>query len=74
MSDLQNQMKQAVADAAVQQIKDGIAIVGDMQVKQIEEYFHRLRRAGFEERIPRSKFQPLLADLGISGQTAEVPA
>jgi hypothetical protein len=56
------------------QIKAGLEIVGDLQVKQIEEYFHRLRRAGFEERIARSKFQPFLADLSISGKTAEVPS
>jgi hypothetical protein len=55
------------------QIKDGLEIVGDLQVKQIEEYFHRLKRAGFEERIARSKFQPMLADLGIGGRTAAVP-
>ena len=56
------------------QIKAGLEVVGDMQIKQIEEYFARLRRAGFEERIPRSKFHPLLADLGITGQTVAVPA
>ncbi len=56
------------------QIKDGLEVVGDMQVKQIEEYFHRLERAGFGERIPRSKFQPLLADLGISQKIAAAPA
>ncbi len=47
-------------------IQDGIKIVGNMQVKQIEEYFHRLRRAGFDERIRRSKFIPILAQLGIT--------
>ena len=31
-----------------------------LQLKQVEEYFHRLRRAGFEERIERSKFRELL--------------
>jgi hypothetical protein len=50
------------------QIKRGIEIVGTLQVKQIEEYFGRLRRAGFEERIPRSKFQPLLAMIGLGKQ------
>jgi hypothetical protein len=55
------------------QIKAGLEIVGDMQVKQVEEYFHRLKRAGFEERIARSKFQPMLADLGITEQSAAVP-
>ncbi len=55
------------------QIKAGLEIVGDMQVKQVEEYFHRLKRAGFEERIARSKFQPMLADLGITDQSAAVP-
>jgi hypothetical protein len=56
------------------QIKGGLDIVGDMQVKQIEEYFHRLERAGFGERIPRSKFQPMLADLGITPRVAAAPA
>ena len=55
------------------QIKAGLEIVGDMQVKQVEEYFHRLKRAGFEERIARSKFQPMLADLGITDQSAAIP-
>jgi hypothetical protein len=55
------------------QIKDGLEIVGDLQVKQVEEYFHRLKRAGFEERIARSKFQPMLADLGITDRSAAVP-
>jgi len=48
------------------QIAEGVKIVGDMQVKQMHEYFHRLRRAGFEDRIPRSKFTPMLNDLGIA--------
>jgi hypothetical protein len=43
-----------------------VKIVGDMQVKQMHEYFHRLRRAGFEERIARSKFTPMLNDLGLA--------
>lgn len=55
-----------------EQIKDGIAVVGDLQVKQIEEYFHRLRRAGFGERIPRSKFLPMLSDLGLSDRVPEM--
>jgi len=56
------------------QIQEGLRIVGQMQVKQIEEYFQRLRRAGFEERIARSKFTPMLNDLGIAGQTAATSA
>jgi len=48
-----------------EQIQEGIKIVGNMQAKQITEYFHRLERAGFAERIPRSKFTPMMADLGI---------
>ena len=56
------------------QIKRGIEIVGMLQVKQIEEYFGRLRRAGFEDRIPRSKFQPLLAMIGLGKQDAVVPS
>jgi hypothetical protein len=56
------------------QIQAGLEVVGDLQVKQIEEYFQRLRRAGFEERIPRSKFQPFLADLGLAGRPAAVPS
>jgi hypothetical protein len=47
-------------------IQAGIKIVGNLQVKQIEEYFHRLRRAGFDERIRRSKFIPILQQLGIA--------
>jgi len=54
------------------QIKRGIEIVGTLQVKQIEEYFGRLRRAGFEERIGRSKFQPLLAMIGLGPQKVSV--
>ncbi|HME70088.1 MAG TPA: ferritin-like domain-containing protein [Myxococcota bacterium] len=56
------------------QIKRGIEIVGTLQVKQIEEYFGRLRRAGFEDRIERSKFQPLLAMIGLGKQDAVVPS
>jgi hypothetical protein len=48
-----------------EQIKKGIEIVGVLQVKQVEEYFHRLRRAGFEERIERSKFKELLAQMAL---------
>ena len=55
------------------QIKTGIEIVGTMQLKQIEEYFSRLRRAGFEERIKRSKFRPMLADLGLLGVDPRFP-
>jgi hypothetical protein len=56
------------------QIKRGIEIVGTLQVKQIEEYFGRLRRAGFEERIPRSKFQPLLAMIGLGKKDVALPS
>lgn len=55
------------------QIKRGIEIVGTFQIKQIEEYFHRLRRAGFAERIERSKFRAMLADMGILGVDARLP-
>ncbi len=57
-----------------QQIKKGIEIVGTLQVKQIEEYFQRLRRAGFEERIEKSKFRDLLAMISLTGQEAALPA
>jgi len=56
------------------QIKRGIEIVGTLQVRQIEEYFGRLRRAGFEERIERSKFQPLLAMIGLGKQDVVLPS
>ena len=56
------------------QIKRGIEIVGTFQIKQIEEYFHRLRRAGFAERIERSKFRAMLADMGILGVDARLPS
>jgi hypothetical protein len=56
-----------------EQIKRGIEIVGILQVKQIEEYFHRLRRAGFEERIERSKFRDLLAQVALLGKDPELP-
>ncbi len=55
------------------QIKAGTEIVGTMQIKQIEEYFSRLRRAGFEERIKRSKYRPMLADLGLLGVDPRFP-
>ena len=48
-----------------EQIAEGVKIVGNMQAKQITEYFHRLERAGFAERIARSRFTPMMADLGI---------
>ena len=54
------------------QIKAGCEVVGHMQVRQIEEYFHRLERAGFKERIERSQFRPLLADM--LGRDPELPA
>jgi hypothetical protein len=57
-----------------EQIQEGIQIVGNLQVKQIEEYYHRLRRAGFDERIPRSKFQVVLAQLGLTDRVAQVGA
>jgi hypothetical protein len=53
-----------------EQIKKGIEIVGMLQVKQVEEYFHRLRRAGFEERIERSKFKDVLAQIALLQQAA----
>lgn len=46
------------------QIAEGVKLVGGFQMRQIEEYFQRLRRAGFEERIERSLFRQLLADIG----------
>ncbi|MBW2282559.1 MAG: ferritin-like domain-containing protein [Deltaproteobacteria bacterium] len=55
------------------QIKRGIEIVGTLQIKQIEEYFQRLRRSGFEERIAVSKFRDLLAMMTLSGKDAELP-
>ena len=56
------------------QIKKGIEIVGTLQVKQIEEYFQRLRRAGFEDRIERSKFRDLLAMISLSNQEPTLPS
>jgi hypothetical protein len=55
-------------------IKKGIEIVGTLQVKQIEEYFQRLRRAGFEERIEKSKFRDLLAMISLSNQEPALPS
>ena len=43
-----------------------------MQVKQVEEYFERLRRAGFAERIEKSKFRDLLAAVSLNQQDAAV--
>jgi hypothetical protein len=57
-----------------EQIKKGIAIVGTLQVKQIEEYFQRLRRAGFEERIEKSKFRDLPAMISLTSQEPALPA
>ncbi len=56
------------------QIRRGIELVGGFQIRQIEEYFQRLRRAGFEERIARSKFRALLADMGLARQDASLPS
>jgi len=56
------------------QIRRGIELVGNFQVRQIEEYFQRLRRAGFEERIARSRFRALLADMGLARQDAALPS
>jgi hypothetical protein len=56
------------------QIKKGIEIVGTLQIRQIEEYFQRLRRAGFEERIEKSKFRDLLAMISLTNQEAALPA
>jgi hypothetical protein len=57
-----------------EQIKKGIEIVGILQIKQVEEYFQRLRRAGFEERIERSKFRELLAQVALLGKDPQLPA
>ncbi|MCL4683146.1 ferritin-like domain-containing protein [Myxococcota bacterium] len=56
------------------QIQKGIEIVGTLQLKQIEEYFQRLRRAGFEDRIERSKFRPLLAMVSLANQDPKLPS
>jgi len=55
-----------------EQIKKGIEIVGTLQVKQVEEYFQRLRRAGFAERIEKSKFRDLLAAVSLNRQDPAV--
>ena len=58
-----------------EQIAEGVKIVGQLQVKQMQEYFHRLRRAGFEDRIARSKFTPMLSQLGLTPEfTAKAAA
>jgi hypothetical protein len=57
-----------------EQIKKGIEIVGQLQIKQVEEYFHRLRRAGFAERIERSKFRDLLAQIALLQKDPALPA
>lgn len=57
-----------------EQVKRGIEIVGRFQVKQVEEYFHRLERAGFGERVPRSKFNALMADVGLTQRDVPRPA
>ena len=57
-----------------EQIKKGVEIVGVLQVKQVEEYFHRLRRAGFEERIERSKFREMMAQMSLLQQDPALPA
>jgi hypothetical protein len=51
-------------------IRKGIEIVGTLQVKQVEEYFSRLRRAGFEERVERSKFKLMLEQFALFQQQA----
>jgi hypothetical protein len=56
------------------QIKKGIEIVGTLQIKQVEEYFQRLRRAGFAERIEKSKFRDLLAAVSLRKQDPVIPA
>jgi hypothetical protein len=55
-------------------IQKGIEIVGTLQIKQIEEYFQRLRRAGFEERIEKSKFRELLAMISLTNQEPTLPS
>lgn len=57
-----------------EQIKKGIEIVGKLQVMQVEEYFSRLRRAGFEDRIERSKFRDMLAQMSLLQQDAALPS
>lgn len=55
-------------------IKKGIEIVGTLQIRQVEEYFQRLQRAGFGERIERSKFRALLAAVSLRQQDPTLPA
>ena len=55
-----------------EQIKEGVGIVGTLQVRQIEEYFSRLRRAGFDERAKRSCFNQVLADISLLREQAEL--
>jgi hypothetical protein len=55
-------------------IQKGIEIVGTLQIKQVEEYFQRLQRAGFGERIERSKFRDMLAAVSLRQQDAAMPA
>ncbi|MCP4007650.1 MAG: ferritin-like domain-containing protein, partial [bacterium] len=57
-----------------EQIKKGIEIVGTLQIKQVEEYFQRLQRAGFGERIEKSKFRDLLAAVSLRNQDPALPA
>ena len=57
-----------------EQIKRGIEIVGTLQIKQVEEYFQRLQRAGFGERIERSKFRDLLAAVSLRQKDPALPA
>jgi len=57
-----------------EQIKKGVEIVGVLQVKQVEEYFQRLRRAGFEERIERSKFREMMAQMALLQKDPALPA
>ncbi len=56
-----------------EQIKKGIEIVGTLQVKQIEEHF-QVRRAGFEERIEKSKFRDLLAMISLTDREPALTA
>jgi hypothetical protein len=56
------------------QIQRGIEIVGTLQIKQVEEYFQRLQRAGFGERIERSKFRALLATVSLAKKDPALPA
>jgi hypothetical protein len=55
-------------------IKRGLEVVGGLQLKQVQEYFHRLNRAGFAERIPRSKFNDMLAAMGALPGSANAAA